>query len=94
MEHTITKKLLVAEVAEKTGVSKKQTEEFLTALTTVIKDNLKEGNKVDLSGFGKFEVKARKPRNGINPKTKETIKIPASKSVGFKAAKALKDLVK
>ena len=55
---------------------------------------LKDGNKVDITGFGKFEVKTRAAREGINPQTKEKIEIPASKIPGFKASKSLKDEVR
>ena len=59
-----------------------------------ITSTLKDGGKVDISGFGKFEVKTRAERTGINPATKEKITVPATKVPGFKAAKALKDAVK
>ena len=57
-------------------------------------ETLKNGGKVDISGFGKFEVKTRAERIGINPATKEKITVPASKAPGFKASKSLKDAVK
>ena len=84
---------LIAAIAEKTELSKKDAEKALTAMIEAISEELEEGNKVQLIGFGSFEVKTRAERVGRNPKTKETIKIPASKTPVFKAGKALKDAV-
>lgn len=84
---------LIAAVAEKTGLSKKDTESVITAALDVIAAALAEDEKVQLVGFGAFEVKSRAARLGRNPKTKETIEIPASKVPVFKAGKALKDIV-
>ena len=84
---------LIAAVAEKAELSKKDAEAVLTATLDAITDALKEGDKVQLVGFGSFEVKTRAERIGRNPKTKESIKIPASKVPVFKAGKALKDIV-
>lgn len=84
---------LIAAVAEKTGLSKKDTESVITAALDVISAALAENEKVQLVGFGAFEVKSRAARLGRNPKTKETIEIPASKVPVFKAGKALKDIV-
>lgn len=84
---------LIAAVAEKTGLSKKDSEAAVTAALDVITAALKEGDKVQLVGFGSFEVKNRAARTGRNPKTKEAIEIPASKVPVFKAGKALKDIV-
>ena len=84
---------LIAATTEKAGLSKKDTEAVITAAIEVITDALKAGEKVQLVGFGAFEVKARAERIGRNPKTKEQIKIPASKVPVFKAGKALKDAV-
>ena len=84
---------LVAAIAAKTGESKKASEELVNAFTEVVSDALKGGDKVQLVGFGSFEVRKRAPRKGRNPQTKEEIKIPASKAPVFKAGKALKDLV-
>ena len=85
---------LIAAAAEKAGVSKKEAEAVVTAAFDAIAASLKEGEKVQLVGFGAFEVKARAERVGRNPQTKETITIPASKTPVFKAGKALKDAVK
>ena len=84
---------LITAVAEKAGLSKKDTETVLNAAIEVISQCLAEGDKVQLVGFGAFEVKCRAERTGRNPKTKETIKIPASKVPVFKPGKALKDVV-
>ena len=84
---------LVAAIAAKTGESKKASEALVNAFTEVVSDALKGGDKVQLVGFGSFEVRKRAARKGRNPQTKEEIKIPASKAPVFKAGKALKDLV-
>ena len=79
--------------AEKAGLSKKDTETVVNATIDVIAGTLADGDKVQLVGFGAFEVKSRAERTGRNPKTKEEIKIPASKVPVFKPGKALKDTV-
>lgn len=84
---------LIAEVALKAGLSKKDAEKALNATIDVITETLAGGDKVQLVGFGGFEVKSREARMGRNPKTKETIEIPATKLPVFKAGKALKDKV-
>jgi DNA-binding protein HU-beta len=84
---------LIAAVAEKAELSKKDAEAAITAAVDVITAALAQEEKVQLVGFGSFEVKSRAERVGRNPKTKETIQIPASKSPVFKAGKALKDAV-
>ena len=84
---------LVAAAAEKAGLSKKDTERVLNAAFDAMTAALVEGEKVQLSGFGTFEVKEREARVGRNPHTKETIEIPATKVPVFKASKALKDNV-
>ena len=84
---------LVAAVAAKTGATKKAAEEAVNAFVSVVTDALVNGDKVQLVGFGSFEVRKRAARKGRNPQTKEEIKIPASKAPVFKAGKALKDLV-
>ena len=80
---------LVAKIAEKSGLSKKQAELALGAFIDSVTEALKEGDKVQMMGFGTFEVKAA--RTGRNPSTGETIEIPASKTPTFKAGKALRD---
>ena len=84
---------LVAAISAKTGDTKKSAEETLNAFITVVSDALAKGEKVQLVGFGSFEVRKRAARKGRNPQTREEIKIPASKAPVFKAGKALKDLV-
>ena len=84
---------LINAVAEKAGLSKKDTETVVNATIDVIAGALADGDKVQLVGFGAFEVKSRAERTGRNPKTKEEIEIPASKVPVFKAGKALKDTV-
>ena len=84
---------LVAAMAEKTGATKKSADESLKAFIDVVTEALAKGDKVQLVGFGSFEVRKRAARKGRNPQTKEEIKIPASKAPVFKAGKALKDLI-
>lgn len=84
---------LVAAVAEKTGLSKKDSEKAVTAAFDVISAALVKGGKVQLVGFGSFETKTRNARVGRNPRTKQEIEIPASRVPVFKAGKALKDAV-
>ena len=84
---------LVAAVAEQAGLSKKDAEAAVKAFTDVVSDALKKGDKIQLVGFGTFEVSERAAREGRNPKTGESMKIEASKTPKFKAGKALKDLV-
>ena len=84
---------LIAAIAAKTGDTKKVAEATVNAFVETVTDALVEGDKVQLVGFGSFEVRKRAARKGRNPQTKEEIKIPASKAPVFKAGKALKDLV-
>ena len=82
---------LITAMAEKSGLTKKDSENALTALVESIEDALKAGDKVQLVGFGTLEVKARAARKGINPQTKKPVEIAASKAPVFKAGKGLKD---
>lgn len=84
---------LIAAIAAKTGDTKKVAEASVNAFVDVVTEALTKGDKVQLVGFGSFEVRKRAARKGRNPQTKEEIKIPASKAPVFKAGKALKDLV-
>lgn len=84
---------LVAALAEKTSMKKTEVEKVLKAFTETVTDELKKGEKIQLVGFGTFEVAERAARTGKNPQTGEAIKIPASKAPKFKAGKALKDVV-
>ena len=89
----MTKADLITKIAEKSELSKKDSEKALNAVIAAITDALTEGDKVQLTGFGTFEVRDKKEKEAINPKTKEKIKVPARKSPAFKAGKALKDAV-
>ena len=84
---------LITAVAEKSGLSKKDAEKALAAVVDSLTDAMVKGDKVQLVGFGSFETKQREARTGRNPKTKETIEIPATRVPVFKAGKALKDAV-
>ena len=84
---------LIAEVANKAGLSRKDAEKALGAVVETITEAVVKGDKVQLVGFGSFETKQREARPGRNPKTKETIEIPATRVPVFKAGKALKDAV-
>ena len=84
---------LVAAVAAKAELTKKDADAAVTAVFDAVKDALADGDKVSLVGFGTFSVKTRAARTGLNPRTKETIEIPEAKVPAFKAGKALKDAV-
>ena len=84
---------LIAAVAEAAEVSKKDSEKVLKAFVDVVTEELKKGEKVQLVGFGTFEVTERAAREGRNPQTGETMEIKASKTPKFKAGKALKDMM-
>ncbi len=90
----VNKKALADKVAEENGITKKLALEVIESLFAAMTEALKDGNKVDITGFGKFEVKERAARTGINPQTKETIQIAATNVPGFKASKSLKDIVR
>ena len=84
---------LIAAVAEKAEISKKDAEKAVKAFTDVVSEELVNGGKIQLVGFGTFEVSERPAREGRNPRTGETMVIEASKTPKFKAGKALKDMV-
>lgn len=84
---------LIAAVAEKTELSKKDADAAVSAVLGAITDALKAGDKIQLVGFGTFEVRNRAAKQGRNPRTGETMTVPASKVPAFKAGKALKDAV-
>lgn len=84
---------LIAAIAEKTELSKKDAEKALKAFTDVVVEELQKGEKIQLVGFGTFEVSERAARTGRNPQTGEEMNIPASKNPKFKAGKALKDVL-
>lgn len=81
-------------VAERTGVSQKETKIVIDAALDVIAETLAKGEKVTLTGFGTFEVRDRQAREGVNPQTREKIHIPATKTPGFSASSTLKESVK
>jgi DNA-binding protein HU-beta len=87
------RKELVAAMAEVSGVSKKDTEAVLKAFTEVVSNELKKGEKIQLVGFGTFEVSERAAREGRNPATGEAMQISAARAPKFKAGKALKDMI-
>ena len=89
----MTKVELVSAVAEKTGLSKKDSEKAVSAVFAAITDGLKQGEKFSLVGFGTFEVSERAAREGRNPQSGKPMKIAASKAPRFKAGKALKDML-
>lgn len=89
----MTKPEFVAAVAQSADTSKAEAERIINASLDTIADTLKKGDSVQFVGFGTFEVRERQARTGINPKTKEQIKIPAKKAVAFKVGKKLKDSV-
>lgn len=88
------KKSISEAIAEKANLTKKEAGDIVDLVFDTISDTLKDGGRVDITGFGKFEVKTRAARTGINPQTKEPISIPETKVPGFKASKVLKDIVK
>lgn len=88
---TFNKKALAEALSVRLDVTKKDAGEIVEVLLEEIKDQLTKGAKVELAGFGKFEVKERPERDGFNPQTKEKIKVPATKALTFKVSKALKD---
>ena len=90
----MTKTDLVSAVAKKAGVTKKDAGAVLDALIEEIIGAVKKGDRVQLVGFGTFELRERAARTGLNPQTKEQIEIPASKAPAFKAGQAFKDAVK
>ncbi len=89
----MTKADLITKIAEKSELSKKDSEKALNAVIAAVTEALAEGDKVQLTGFGTFEVRDKKEKETINPRTKEKILVPARKSPAFKAGKALKDAV-
>ncbi len=84
---------LIAAMADKAGLSKKDTEKALAAFIDSVSEELKAGKKVQLVGFGTYEIRERAARTGINPRTGDQIKIAASKAPVFKAGKAFKDAI-
>ncbi len=89
----MTKVELIAQVAVNADMTKKDAEKAVNAVIDSLTDALKNGEKVAISGFGSFEVRERPEHKGRNPRTKEEITIPASRTAAFKAGKALKDVL-
>lgn len=89
----MTKAELINAVAEKSELTKKDAEKAINAVVASITDALAGGDRVQIVGFGTFEVRERSAKEAINPRTKEKIKVPAKKAPAFKAGKALKDAV-
>lgn len=89
----MTKSELIASVADKTGMTKKDSEKALSAVIETITEAMAKGEKVQLVGFGTFEVRERAERTGINPQTHQKITIAATKTPAFKAGSALKEAV-
>ena len=85
---------LVAAIAEKAGIKKTEADKALAAFIETVTETLKAGDKIQLVGFGTFEVRERPERTGRNPQTKQTIKIPATKVPAFKAGAGFKSAVK
>ena len=91
---TVNKSTLIERIADEANASKSEAQKFFDAFTGVVESELKKGNQVQITGFGKFYVQRRDARQGINPQTKQRINIPASKVPKFTAGNALKDKVK
>ena len=85
---------LIEKIADEANASKSEAQKFFEAFTEVVQSELKEGNQIQITGFGKFYVQERDARQGINPQTKQRINIPASKVPKFTAGNALKDHIK
>jgi DNA-binding protein HU-beta len=84
----------IKRVAERTGISQKETKQVVDAALDVIAETLKQGGRVTLTGFGTFEVRQRQAREGVNPQTGSKIQIPETKTPGFSASSTLKEAVK
>lgn len=91
---TVSKADLVGIVADETGMKKKDVKDVMDAMLDKVSESLTKGAKVQLTGFGTFEIRARKARTGVKPGTTEKIKIPSSKYPAFKPGKSLKERVK
>ena len=85
---------LIEKIADEANASKSEAQKFFEAFTEVVQSELKAGNQIQITGFGKFYVQERDARQGINPQTKQRINIPASKVPKFTAGNALKDHIK
>ena len=90
MAHVVSTSQLIDEVAARTGLSKAQAKQAVTAVVDALGEHLASGDRIQISGLGTFEVRDRAAREATNPRTKEKILVPASKAVGFRAASALR----
>ena len=90
MAQAVTTSQLVDDVAARTGLNKAQAKEAVTAVVAALSERLASGDRIQISGFGTFEVRDRAAREATNPRTKEKVHVPASKAVGFRAASALR----
>ncbi|HEX6291139.1 MAG TPA: HU family DNA-binding protein [Herpetosiphonaceae bacterium] len=93
MANAISTSQLVDQVAQRTGLSKAQAKQAVQAVFETMGERLAAGDRIQVSGFGSFEIRNRAERQGTNPRTREKVTIPASKAVGFRAASSLKDRV-
>jgi predicted histone-like DNA-binding protein len=90
MANSVSTSQIIDQVAERAGLSKSQAKQAVSAVVEAISTQLTEGNRVQMSGFGTFEVRERAERQGTNPRTREKVTIAASRSVGFRPSSALK----
>ena len=90
MGHVVSTSQLVDEVAARTGLSKAQAKQAVTAVVAALGERLASGDRIQISGLGTFEVRDRAAREATNPRTREKVQVPASKAVGFRAASALR----
>ena len=93
MANAVSMSQIVEHVAERTGLSKSQAKQAVSAVFETIGERLASGDRIQVSGFGSFEIRERAERQGTNPRTREKVTIPASKAVGFRAASSLRDRV-
>ena len=93
MANAVSTSQLVEHVAERTGMSKSQAKQAVAAVFEAMSERLAAGDRIQVSGFGSFEIRDRAERQGTNPRTREKVTIPASKAVGFRAASSLKDRI-
>ena len=84
----------IAQIAERSGVSKKQAKQVLDTALNIIAEQLQQGERVVLTGFGTFEIRERRERQGVNPQTKEPMKIDATRTPGFSASNSFKSVIK
>jgi DNA-binding protein HU-beta len=93
MAQSVSTSQLVDDIAERTGMSKAQSKQAITAVVEALSEHLSKGNRIQLSGLGTFEVRDRAAREATNPRTREKVQVPATKAVGFRAASQLKSRV-